>query len=159
MKRFLRHRELTSVFFLILLFLIVGVINPSFLKPGNIIACFNDAVVYIIISVGMAFAIFIGEIDVSVGANLGFTATVVGTMLRDGSNWGAAFAAGILVGLLVCVLWRKLGRESSTVLQKSVHRQGIRSGPAEPCDYDSGGDCDPFVPPKNKERKVFYRSR
>ena len=101
MKRFLRHRELTSVFFLILLFLIVGVINPSFLKPGNIIACFNDAVVYIIISVGMAFAIFIGEIDVSVGANLGFTATVVGTMLRDGSNWGAAFAAGILVGLLI----------------------------------------------------------
>ena len=101
MKRFLRHRELTSVFFLILLFLIVSVINPSFLKPGNIIACFNDAVVYIIISVGMAFAIFIGEIDVSVGANLGFTATVVGTMLRDGSNWGAAFAAGILVGLLI----------------------------------------------------------
>ena len=49
----------------------------------------------------MAFAIFIGEIDVSVGANLGFTATVVGTMLRDGSNWGAAFAAGILVGLLI----------------------------------------------------------
>ena len=138
MKRFLRHRELTSVFFLILLFLIVGVINPSFLKPGNIIACFNDAVVYIIISVGMAFAIFIGEIDVSVGANLGFTATVVGTMLRDGSNWGAAFAAGILVGLLI----------------------GLFNGwGVEPCDYDSGGDCDPFVPPKNKERKVFYRGR
>ncbi len=101
MKKVLKIRELSSLLFLIALFLIVGVINPSFLTPGNIIACFNDSVVYIIISVGMAFAIFIGEIDVSVGANLGFTATVVASMLRDGSNWALAFALGILIGAAI----------------------------------------------------------
>ena len=57
--------------------------------------------VYIIVSVGMAFAIFIGEIDVSVGANLGFTATVVSCMLRDGENWALAFLAGILIGAAI----------------------------------------------------------
>jgi AI-2 transport system permease protein len=101
MKKILKSRELSSFLFLVILFVLVGVINPSFLNPTNIIACFNDSVVYIIISVGMAFAIFIGEIDVSVGANLGFTATVVASMLRDGKNWGAAFAIGILIGAAI----------------------------------------------------------
>lgn len=101
MKKILKSREITSLLFLIALFLLVGVINPSFLTAGNIVACFNDSVVYIIISVGMAFAIFIGEIDVSVGANLGFTATVVSCMLRDGENWFLAFAVGIVIGAAI----------------------------------------------------------
>ena len=101
MKRVLKARELSSFLFLVALFLIVGIINPNFLTTDNIIACFNDSVVYIIVSVGMAFAIFIGEIDVSVGANLGFTATVVSCMLRDGENWALAFLAGILIGAAI----------------------------------------------------------
>ena len=43
----------------------------------------------------------VGEIDVSVGSTLGFVATVVGSLLRDGCNWLVAFAAGILIGALV----------------------------------------------------------
>lgn len=101
MKKILKAREISSFLFLIALFLIVGIINPSFLTADNIIACFNDSVVYIIVSVGMAFAIFIGEIDVSVGANLGFTATVAGCMLRDGENWVLAFVTGILIGAAI----------------------------------------------------------
>ncbi|MFR8547191.1 MAG: ABC transporter permease [Lachnospiraceae bacterium] len=101
MKKIVKTREVSSFLFLIALFAVVGLINPSFLTSENIISCFNDSVVYIIISVGMAFAIFIGEIDVSVGANLGFTATVVASMLRDGQNWALAFATGILIGALI----------------------------------------------------------
>lgn len=101
MKKILKAREISSFLFLVALFLIVGIINPNFLTADNIIACFNDSVVYIIVSVGMAFAIFIGEIDVSVGANLGFTATVVGCMLRDGQNWAVAFLTGILIGAAI----------------------------------------------------------
>ncbi|MFR1110221.1 MAG: ABC transporter permease [Anaerotruncus colihominis] len=62
---------------------------------------FNSAVVYILIAVGMAFAIIVGEIDVSVGSCLGFVATVVGSLLRDGCNWPLAFAVGILIGAAV----------------------------------------------------------
>lgn len=101
MKKILKIRESSSIIFLIALFLIVGIINPKFLTAENLVGCFNDSVVFIIISVGMAFAIFIGEIDVSVGANLGFTATVVGTMLRDGKPWALAFLTGMLIGVLI----------------------------------------------------------
>ncbi|MDO4260975.1 MAG: ABC transporter permease [Eubacteriales bacterium] len=101
MKKIVKAREFSSFLFLIALFLIVGIINPSFLSADNLTACFNESVVYIIVSAGMAFAIFIGEIDVSVGANLGFTATVVSCMLRDGESWALAFAAGIAVGALI----------------------------------------------------------
>lgn len=100
MKRLLKIRELSSFLFLVALFVLVGILNPSFLTADNIVACFNDSVVYILISVGMAFAIIVGEIDVSVGANLGFTATVVSCMLRDGQNWALAFITGILIGVL-----------------------------------------------------------
>lgn len=100
-KKVLKAREMSSVLFLAALFLIVGIINPSFLSPDNVSACFNTSVVYTLIAVGMAFAIFIGEIDVSVGSNLGLVAAVVGTMIQNGSNWLIAFAAGLLIGVLV----------------------------------------------------------
>ena len=100
-KKFVKAREFTSFLFLVALFLIVGAINPSFLTLSNISACFNSSVVYTLIAVGMAFAIFIGEIDVSVGSTMGLSAAVVGTMIQNGSNWLAAFLAGILIGVVV----------------------------------------------------------
>ena len=101
MKKILKARETTSFLFLAALFLLVGIINPSFLTLSNISACFNTSVVYTLIAVGMAFAIFVGEIDVSVGSNLGLVAAVVGTMIQNGSNWFAAFAVGICIGAVV----------------------------------------------------------
>jgi len=95
---------MSSVLFLAALFLIVGAINPSFLSLDNVSACFNTSVVYTLIAVGMAFAIFIGEIDVSVGSNLGLVAAVVGTMIQNGSNWFAAFAVGLLIGAAVGIV-------------------------------------------------------
>ena len=101
LKSLSKVRELNSFLFLVALFAIVSLINPEFASPQNISACFNASVVYILIAVGMAFAILVGEIDVSVGSTLGIVATVVGSMLRDGSNWLVAFAVGILIGAVV----------------------------------------------------------
>lgn len=75
--------------------------NPAFLSPANIAACFNTSVVYTLVAVGMAFTLFIGEIDVSVGANLGLVAAVVGSMLRDGQPLALACMVGILIGALI----------------------------------------------------------
>lgn len=100
-KKFFKAREFTSFLFLVGLFLIVGIINPGFLTLDNISACFNSSVVYTLIAVGMAFAIFIGEIDVSVGSTMGLSAAVAGTMIQNGSNWFAAFAVAILIGIVV----------------------------------------------------------
>ena len=85
-KKLTKAREASSLLFLVVLFAIVGCINKDFLAPSSIMACFNDSVVFTLLAVGMAFAIFIGEIDVSIGSNLGFSAAVVGSMLRDGQD-------------------------------------------------------------------------
>ena len=101
-KKVLKAREMTALLFLAALFVVVGIINPAFLADGkNVANCFNDSVVYILIAVAMAFAIFIGEIDVSVGSNLGLVAAVVGTMLQNDQNWFLAFLTGILMGTVV----------------------------------------------------------
>lgn len=100
-KKLLKARELTSFLFLVALFVIVGIINPAFLTLDNISACFNSSVVYTLIAVGMAFAIFIGEIDVSVGSTMGLSAAVAGTMMQNGSNWFLAFLVAILIGIVV----------------------------------------------------------
>ena len=100
-KKLLKARELTSLVFLIALFVIVGAMNPMFLDPSNVSACFNSSVVYTLVAVGMAFVLFIGEIDVSVGANLGLTAAVVGTMLRDGQSLVLAIIVAIVIGIVI----------------------------------------------------------
>ena len=101
LRAILKKREMTSFLCLVLLFIVVGCINPAFFTVGNISACFNSSVVFVIISVGMAFTIMIGEIDVSVGSCMGMTAVVVGTMICDGKNWILAFIVGILIGVIV----------------------------------------------------------
>mgnify|MGYP002551845384 CR=1 FL=1 len=104
LKKLLHSRELTSVVFIILMFLGVGAINPSFLTLNNIWLCLNSSVVYTVVAVGIALVIITGEIDVSVGATVGMAAAVSGTMIRDGQPWFLAIGAALLVGLLIgCV--------------------------------------------------------
>lgn len=100
-KRIFKIREMTSLLFLIAIFLIVGCINHSFLEQASILNCFNDSVVFTLLAVGSAFVILVGEIDVSVGATLGMVAAVSSSLLRDGVGWFPAFLAGLLVGLVI----------------------------------------------------------
>ena len=100
-KKLLHARGLTSLLFLIALFVIVGIINPSFLSPSNIAACFNTSVVYTLVAVGMAFTLFTGNLDVSIGSNLGLVAAVVGSMLRDGQPLMLAVLVGLLIGAVI----------------------------------------------------------
>lgn len=64
---------------LIVLVLIVGAINPSFLNPGSLVRLVADIVPLFIMALGMTFAIYIGGIDLSMQqvANL---VTVVATV-------------------------------------------------------------------------------
>lgn len=104
LKRILKIREMTSAFFLIALFAIVGCVNPSFLSPTSLLNCFNDSVVFTLLAVGIAFVILTGEIDVSIGAILGLSAAVSSTLLRNGSNWLLAMLAGLLIGCITGVI-------------------------------------------------------
>lgn len=95
-------RETTSIVFLILLFIGVGSVNSSFLTFNNIMLNLNSSVIYAVVAIGIAFVIITGEIDVSVGATLGLTAAVCGTLVRDGNIAGGimyALILGLAIGL------------------------------------------------------------
>lgn len=100
-KKFLNRRESTAIIFLITLYAIVGLINPTFMQSDNIMLCLNGATVYTICAIGMAFVIFTGEIDASIGATLGLTAAVVGTMVRDGKPFLLSVLAAVCIGLVI----------------------------------------------------------
>ena len=101
LKKLLKARGLTSFLFLIALFAIVGLINPSFINSSNIAACFNTSVVYTLVAIGMSFVLLIGEVDVSVGGILCLVANVSGSMLRDGQPLALAVLVGLALGLAV----------------------------------------------------------
>lgn len=101
LKLLLKRRELSALIFLALIFLVVGAINPAFLTINNILLCFNSSVVFAIVAIGIAFVIITGEIDVSVGATVGLSATVVGCLVRDGNPWLTSCLIGLAIGLLV----------------------------------------------------------
>lgn len=101
LKKVLKARELGSFLFFVLLILLVGFINPAFWNLSSIINCFNDSVVFTLLSVGIAFVILTGDIDVSIGATLGFSAAVGATLLRDGSPWTVSVLAAVAIGAVV----------------------------------------------------------
>lgn len=100
-KKLLKTREVSSFIFLIGLFILVGFVNPSFWQPAILMNCFNDSVVFTLLAVGIAFVILTGDIDVSIGAILGLSASVGATMLRDGIGWPAAVLAAVAVGAAI----------------------------------------------------------
>lgn len=101
LKRFFDRREAVSVIFLLVLYLAVGIINPTFMQVDNIMLCLNGAAVYTICCIGMAFVIFTGEIDASIGATLGLAAAVAATLVRDGGSFMVAVLAAVTIGMAI----------------------------------------------------------
>ena len=107
-SEFFKIRELSSLSFVILLFLFVGIFNPGFLARSNLLLILNDSVVFAMLAMGISFVIISGEIDVSIGAITGLSAAVAGSMIRDGAPWSQAIALALLIGL-ICGLFNGLG--------------------------------------------------
>jgi AI-2 transport system permease protein len=108
LKNLLKIRELSSLSFVVILFLFVGVFNPSFLSRNNILLILNDSVVFTMLAVGTSFVIITGEIDVSIGAVTGLCAALAGSLIRDGMAWTPAIALTLSLGL-ACGLVNGLG--------------------------------------------------
>ena len=101
MKTVLKARWISSLIFLILLFLVTGIAAPKFLAYTNIINCFNSAAMYTLLAIGIAFVIMTGEIDVSIGATLGLTAAMTGLIAQQGGSIGKMLVICIAVGAVV----------------------------------------------------------
>ena len=81
---------------LLLTLLAVGLINPAFVAPGNLRDMLVSAVPTVIVACGLTFVIVLGQIDISVGAQLGLLATVMGQLTSPThAHWPVAAGVGL----------------------------------------------------------------
>ncbi len=103
-KRMSRVRWLSSLVFLIVLFSITGIINPTFFSYSNIVSAFNSSVVFTLLAVGISFVIMTGEIDVSIGSTMGLAAAIAGTIAQRGGSVAEMLLYAVILGLIVGVI-------------------------------------------------------
>lgn len=103
-KNIFKARWMSSLIFLIVLFLITGIADPSFLSYSSIISCFNTSTMYTLLAIGIAFVIMTGEIDVSIGATLGLTAAMTGMIAQQGGSIGEMLLTVVSVGAVIGVV-------------------------------------------------------
>ncbi len=101
MKNLFKARWTSSLIFLLLLFLITGIVDPTFLTYSSIISCFNNATMYTLLAIGIAFVIMTGEIDVSIGSTLGLSAAVTGLIAQEGGSIPRMIATVLLIGAAI----------------------------------------------------------
>ncbi len=104
MKNLLQARWMSSLIFLIVLFLITGAVDPTFLSYASIISCFNNATMYTLLAIGIAFVIMTGEIDVSIGSTLGLAAAATGLIAQSGGSIARMLVTVLLIGAAVGVV-------------------------------------------------------
>ena len=94
-------QEIVVFLSILVLFVVVGAINPRFLSDTNINSIFAGNAYIAIAAIGMSMIIIAGHIDVSVGALIGVIATMAGTLAVAGYPVWIAWLVPILFSMMV----------------------------------------------------------
>lgn len=86
---------------LAILIIVVSIMNPSFLAPLNILNLLRQVAVNALIAYGMTFVILTGGIDLSVGAILALSSTLMAGMMVSGIDPILAILIGCLIGAVL----------------------------------------------------------
>ncbi len=89
-------RELRAVWMLLAVSIALAIASPVFATSGNLLNVGLATSVTALLAAGQTFVIILAEIDLSVGAVLGFTAVITATTLRHEPT-----VIGVLIGLAV----------------------------------------------------------
>ncbi len=92
--------ELRAVWMLLLVGVILTIASPVFLTSTNLLNVGLATSVVALLAIGQTYVIVLAEIDLSVGASLGFSSVVTAMVLRH-HGLPAGLAAGLLSGLVV----------------------------------------------------------
>ncbi|MBO2460762.1 ABC transporter permease [Actinomadura violacea] len=141
-------RRLRAVWMLLLVGIVLTIASPVFLTHNNLMNVGLATSVAALLAVGQTYVIILAEIDLSVGAALGFTAVVTAQMLRDHglvAGVAAGVAAGAAIGLVNGLLVTKTRMPSfiATLATMSVlsglSLQLTKGNPVAVTDYDFQG--------------------
>jgi len=94
-------RGLTLLLLLVLLWVLLSFATPTFLTSANITNLMRQAALGAIIAVGQTFVIITGGIDLSVGAIVGLSSTVVSILLKSGLPVWTAVALTMALGPII----------------------------------------------------------
>ena len=107
MKKITGSREALLAIVLIVLFVIITAINPSFLTPKSLMDMLKNNAVTMVMSLGMLCVMLVGGIDISIMSTLALSGMSIGMLLKYGHITSTllafiiAMAIGIACGLVV----------------------------------------------------------
>ncbi len=81
-----RFAAWAPVVVLALLCVIVALINPNFLSPGNFVRIAQAAMIPLVLGLGATFVILMGSIDLSVEGILALSAVILSLLVLNGAN-------------------------------------------------------------------------
>lgn len=93
------NREFSVAFIIVLLFLILGFCDSSYLSLATVHSIFNNSLILIVIATGATMVMSTRGLDVSVGSVMGLAAVVTGILINAGHNITVGILAGLGCGL------------------------------------------------------------
>lgn len=89
---------------LLVVIFIMAIMSPYFFSWKNCRNILNQSAIYLVLSIGMTFVICAGQIDLSVGAIIGFSGVCVGLLLNQGVSPIWAIIIELLIGVIVGIV-------------------------------------------------------
>ena len=102
MKKITGSREALLAVVLIVLFVIITAINPSFLTPKSLMDMLKNNAVTMVMSLGMLCVMLVGGIDISIMSTLALSGMSIGMLLKYEhiSSTVLAFVIAIAIGIV-----------------------------------------------------------
>ena len=94
-------REMGPLIGLILLFIVISLLNDSFIDPSNLRNLARQISINALIAFGMTFVILTGGIDLSVGSILALSSALMASMIAKGTNPEMAIVFSAFIGILL----------------------------------------------------------
>lgn len=104
LRRLLGSQEMVLFLALVVLFLVVGTINPRFVAERNLTSIFLGNAYIAVAAIGMSMVIISGNIDISVGSLIGVLATLSGSLAVAGYPIVVSWLAPLVVGAMATAL-------------------------------------------------------
>jgi ribose transport system permease protein len=102
LKKLFARQEINLLVIIILLFILIGIIQPKFIVPNNLISLLLIASNEAIVAIGMTLLLISKGFDLSVGSVSALTAAMTGLfMVKVGVPVPAAIILGLSVSAVV----------------------------------------------------------
>jgi len=101
LRRMVLGQEMVLLIAIVLLFVVVGLINPRFIAERNISSIFLGNAYIAVAAIGMSMVIISGNIDISVGSLIGVLATISGTLAVNGVPIIMCWLAPLVFGIAI----------------------------------------------------------